>query len=82
MDFTDPLEGKPATIGTIAMICISNYPNIGISSQIMGQLRIHHRRQVFPDNLSDIQTNHLKQLSRSLLNLLSRANRIVRFCNT
>jgi len=37
---------------------------------IMGQLRIHYRRQVFPDNLSDIQTDYLKQLSRSLLNLL------------
>jgi len=32
----------------------------------VGQFRIHHRRQVFPDNLSDIQTDHLKQLSQLL----------------
>jgi hypothetical protein len=49
--------------------CLGN-ANIRLSPQEVGQFRIHHRCQVFPDNLSDIQTDHLKQLARSLLNLL------------
>src|SRR5665811_1757824 len=81
MDFADSLEGKATTIGTIAMIdcCLGN-PSIRLSPQEVGQLRIHHRRQVFPDNLFDIQTDHLKQLSRSLLNLLENI-RNLRYCH-
>jgi hypothetical protein len=52
---------------TIAMIYRLHNLSIGLS---MGQLRIHHRRRVYPYNLSDIQSDHLKQLSRSLLNLV------------
>jgi hypothetical protein len=40
----------------------------------MGQLRIHCR-QVFADNFSDIQADHLDQLTGLLLNLLENNRR-------
>src|SRR3990170_4268466 len=52
------------------MIHISSIPNIGSSSQKMGQLCIHHRRQIFTHDFFDVQTYHLKKLLRSLLNAL------------
>src|SRR3989304_2274550 len=59
------------------MIYFSAMPNIRVSSQKVGKLGIHHRRQIVTHDFFDVQTYHLKKLLRSLLNALENLRNFV-----